>query len=89
MSMIRRLLARSDVPVSVSSTMALTSRAFTSVAPQLNSTFTWMFLSWKYRFVTPTSSVAMMPPSSSSGRVTVDSLGTASTHLVGLLVSLL
>ena len=46
-SMMRRLFARSDVPVSVSSTMALTRRALTSVAPQLNSTFTWMFLSWK------------------------------------------
>jgi len=32
-SMIRRLLARKDVPVSVSSTMASTSRALTSVAP--------------------------------------------------------
>ncbi len=88
-SMTRRLLARRDVPVSVSSTMAFTSRAFTSVAPQLNSTFTGMFLLSKYCFVTPTSSVAMIPPFRSSGRVTGDSLGTASTQRVGLPVCLL
>ena len=88
-SRIRRLFARRDVPVSVSSTIALTSRALTSVAPQLNSTFTWMPFSSKYRFVTPTSSVATIPPWRSSGRDTCDSLGTASTHRAGLLVTLL
>ena len=39
-SMIRSLLARSEEPVSVTSTMASASTGgFTSVAPQLNSTF--------------------------------------------------
>ncbi len=39
-STIRRLLARSELPVSVTSTMASASRGgFTSVAPQLNSTW--------------------------------------------------
>ena len=39
-SMMRSLLARSDEPVSVTSTMAsASSGGFTSVAPQLNSTF--------------------------------------------------
>ncbi len=39
-STIRSLLARSDEPVSVTSTMASASTGgFTSVAPQLNSTF--------------------------------------------------
>ena len=39
-SMIRSLFARSDEPVSVTSTMAsASSGGFTSVAPQLNSTF--------------------------------------------------
>ena len=63
------MLARSEVPVSVSSTIASTRRALTSVAPQLNSTRTRMPLSSKYRFVTPSSSVAMIPPSRSSGFV--------------------
>ena len=40
-SMIRRRLARSDEPVSVTSTIASASRGgFTSVAPQENSTLT-------------------------------------------------
>ena len=39
-SMMRSLLARSEEPVSVTSTMASASTGgFTSVAPQLNSTF--------------------------------------------------
>jgi len=88
-SMMRRLFARRDEPVSVSSTIASTSRAFTSVAPQLNSTFTLMFLSAKYFFVTLTSSVATIPPDKSSMLLTSDSSGTANTHLAGLLVALL
>ncbi len=88
-SIIRRLFASSDVPVSVNSTIASTSRAFTSVAPQLNSTLTLIFLSAKYFFVTLTSSVATMPPERSLGLVTFDSSGTASTHLAGSLVALL
>ena len=57
----RSLLARSDEPVSVTSTMAsASSGSFTSVAPQLNSTLALTPRSASQRFVTPTSSVATM-----------------------------
>ena len=42
-SITRRLFATSEFPVSVSSTIASTRRALTSVAPQLNSTLTSIF----------------------------------------------
>ena len=67
-SMIRRRLARSDEPVSVTSTMASASiGGFTSVAPQENSTFTLTPCFLKYAFVARTSSVAMVLPSQSCG----------------------
>ena len=51
-SMIRSLFARSEEPVSVTSTMAsASSGGFTSVAPQLNSTFAVTPFAARYRFV--------------------------------------
>ena len=88
-SIILRLFSFSDEPVSVSSTIASSSWAFISVAPQLNSTFTSMFLSAKYFFVTLTSSVAISAFRRSWGFLTFDSLETARTHLVGLFEVLL
>ncbi len=63
-SMIFSLLARSDEPVSVTSTMASASTGgFTSVAPQLNSTLAVTPFAARYRLVVATSSVAMILPS--------------------------
>ena len=77
-----RPLARSVVPVSVTSTMASTrpSTALASVAPQENSTFTGMFRSAKYRFVKPTSSVEMVFPAQSSRLLMGEEAGQARTH---------
>ena len=62
-STILSLLARSEEPVSVTSTMASASTGgFTSVAPQLNSTLALTPLAARYRFVVATSSVAMILP---------------------------
>jgi hypothetical protein len=67
-SMIRRRFARSDEPVSVTSTIASASRgAFTSVAPHENSTFTLTPWPAKYACVARTSSVATVAPSRSHG----------------------
>ena len=60
--MMRRLFARNDAPAPVSSTMALTRCALTSVAPQLNSTRTGMFRFSNQRWVTPRSSVGRLDP---------------------------
>ena len=61
--------------------MASASRGgFTSVAPQENSTLTFMLRSTKYASVTRTSSVATVPPSRSSTVRNRDSSGTASTQ---------
>ncbi len=65
-STMRRLLALRLEPVSVTSTMASTRRAFTSVAPHENSTRALMPRASRKRFVAPTSSVAMIFPSRSS-----------------------
>jgi len=65
-SMIFSLLARSEEPVSVTSTMASASTGgFTSVAPQLNSTRALTPCCARYRLVVPTNSVAMILPSRS------------------------
>src|SRR5262245_58860354 len=80
-SMMRRRLARSDDPVSVTSTMASArTGGFTSVAPQENSTLTFTFLRAKYASVARTSSVAIVAPSRSSADWKRESSGTASTH---------
>ena len=80
-SMIVSLLARSDDPVSVTSTMASASTGgFTSVAPQLNSTLAVTPCDARYRFVVATSSVAMIFPSRSFTERKLDASGTASTH---------
>ena len=59
--MILSLLARSEDPVSVTSTIASASTGgFTSVAPQLNSTFAFTPCEARYRSVVATNSVAMI-----------------------------
>ena len=65
-SMMRKRFARSDEPVSVTSTIASASLgALTSVAPHENSTFTWIPCREKYACVARTSSVAIVAPSRS------------------------
>ncbi len=65
-SMIRKLLAAKEVPVSVMSTMASTSSGtFTSVEPQLNSTLALTPRDSRKRVVKPTASVAMRFPCTS------------------------
>ena len=67
-SIIFKLFARNEEPVSVISTIASASLGgFTSVAPQLNSTLALIPFSAKYFFVIPTASVEMRFPSRSSG----------------------
>ena len=79
--MTRRRLARSDEPVSVTSTMASASTGgLTSVAPHENSTLTCTPSRAKYASVTRTSSVAIVLPSRSCGVWNGESSGTASTH---------
>ncbi len=69
----RSLLARSELPVSVTSTMAsASSGSLASVAPQLNSTLAVTPWSASQRLVTPTSSVATILPSRSAGDCTGD-----------------
>ena len=79
-STMRRLLARRDEPVSVPSTMASSRRALISVVPQENSTLTLMLRAANQRRVVLTSSVAMIFPSRSSGRLIGLSSGTARTQ---------
>ena len=67
-SMMRSRLARSDDPVSVTSTIASASvGGLTSVAPHENSTLTVTPSRAKYACVARTSSVAMVAPSRSCG----------------------
>ena len=88
-SKIRSLLARSDEPVSVTSTMASTrSGTFTSVAPHENSTAAVTpFLARKARVIS-TASVAITLPCKSCTERIAESSGTAMTHRVGLLLTL-
>ena len=83
-STMRSLFALREEPVSVTSTMASTSSwAFTSVAPQENSTsaFTPFFL--RYFLVRLTTSVAMRLPWRSFTDLTGESSGTHSTQRAG------
>ena len=67
-SMMRSRLARSDDPVSVTSTIASASiGGLTSVAPHENSTLTFTPSRAKYACVARTSSVAIVAPSRSCG----------------------
>ena len=80
-SMTRRRLARSDEPVSVTSTMASArTGGLTSVAPHENSTCALTPWRAKYASVARTSSVATVFPSRSFADRYADSSGTASTH---------
>ena len=80
-STMRSLLARRELPVSVTSTMAsASSGSLASVAPQLNSILAVTPRSASHRRVTPTSSVATILPSRSAGLCTGDCCGTASTQ---------
>ena len=68
-STMRSLLARRELPVSVTSTIAsASSGSLASVAPQLNSTLAVTPRSASQRLVTPTSSVATILPSQVGGR---------------------
>ena len=91
-STMRKRLARSEEPVSVTSTMASTRpgiRAFTSVVPQENSTSAWTPRPAKKRLVPSTNSVAMRLPCRSSTFWTDDSSGTAITQRTGRELALL
>ncbi|OQB91119.1 MAG: hypothetical protein BWX84_01556 [Verrucomicrobia bacterium ADurb.Bin118] len=89
-STIRSLLARSDEPVSVTSTMASTSScAFTSVAPQENSTSALTPCFLRYFFVRFTTSVAMRLPWRSFTVLTGECSGTHKTQRAGLRDTLL
>ena len=88
--MMRRLLARRDEPVSVTSTMASARRGgLTSVAPQLNSTWASTPCWASQRRVRETTSVAMRLPCRSCTLCAGESLGTASTQRTGRLLTLL
>ena len=83
-SAMRRLLARSELPVSVTSTMASTrSGHFTSVAPHENSTSAVTPCSFSQRRVRFTTSVAIRLPSRSWTLWMSESSGTASTQRTG------
>ena len=83
-STMRSLLARSELPVSVTSTMASTrSGALTSVAPHENSTSAVTPCSASQRSVSPTTSVAIRLPSRSFTEWMSESSGTASTQRTG------
>ena len=74
---IRRLLAQSELPVSVTSTMASASKGgLASVAPQLNSTCALTLWSASQRLVRLTTSVAIRFPSKSLTDWIGESLGT-------------
>ena len=89
-STMRRLFARSELPVSVTSTIASANRGgFTSVAPQLNSTCAFTPCRSKYRWVIFTTSVAIRLPSKSLGPRIGESSGTASTQRTGRRLTLL
>ena len=80
-STMRSLLARRELPVSVTSTIAsASSGSLASVAPQLNSTLAVTPRSPSQRRVTPTSSVATILPCRSAAERTGDESGTASTQ---------
>ena len=80
-STIRRLFARSELPVSVKSTMASTnSGTLTSVAPHENSTSADTPCSVRKFLVTSTSSVAIVLPSKSFTVFMGEFSGTAKTH---------
>ena len=80
-STMRRRLARRELPVSVTSTIASTrSGVFTSVAPQENSTCASTPFACRYFFVICTTSVAIRFPCRSLTVLTGDSSWTASTH---------
>src|SRR5260370_17922878 len=80
-SMMRSLLARRELPVSVTSTMASArTGGFTSVAPHENSTRTGTFFFSKYCLVTLTNSVAIVQFFKSSADLYAESSGTASTQ---------
>ena len=87
---IRRLFALSELPVSVTSTIASASRGgFTSVAPQLNSTWASTPCFANQRRVRLTTSVAMRLPCRSLTPRTGESLGTARTQRTGRRLTLL
>jgi hypothetical protein len=84
-STMRRLLATSEAPVSVTSTMASArSGGFASVAPQEYSTVASMFFDLRKRRVKPTSSVAIFLPLRPLMFLMGESAGTATTHLTPL-----
>ena len=88
-SRIRSLFARSDDPVSVTSTIASTrSGTFTSVAPHENSIFAATPCCSRKRRVISTASVAITFPSRSRTDRIGESSGTAITHRVGTLLVL-
>ncbi len=82
--MIRRLLARIELPVSVTSTMASARRGgLTSVAPQENSTTALTPCRARKALVKPTASVAIRLPSKSFTLCTGESFGTQRTQRTG------
>ena len=84
-SMMRRLFATREAPVSVTSTIASASRGgLASVAPQEYSTVARIFFDFKKRVVKPTSSVAIFFPLSPLISFMGESFGTATTHLTPL-----
>src|SRR5206468_11306615 len=89
-STIRKLFAFNDEPVSVISTIASTnSCAFTSVAPQENSTSALTLCLRRYFFVRLTTSVAIRLPFKSLADLICEFSGTARTHRAGWRVALL
>src|SRR5262249_1716684 len=81
---IRRLLARNELPVSVTSTMASASLGgLTSVAPQENSTCASTPCLARKLLVSPTTSVAMRLPARSATALAGESSGTHSTQRTG------
>ena len=86
-SIIFRLFASSERPVSVSSTIASTPMpTFASVAPQLNSTSAFTLFFFKYLRVTRMSSVAIFFPLRPLTDFIFEETGTARTQRTGLSV---
>src|SRR5258707_11876777 len=89
-STIRSLFARREAQLSVTSTIASTSScAFTSVAPQENSTSAFTLLRRRYFLVRLTTSVAIRFPCKSLTDLMREFSGTAKTQRVGWLDTLL
>src|SRR2546423_8078771 len=89
-STIRRLLARNELPVSVTSTIASASLGgLTSVAPQENSTCAVTPRSASQRRVRFTTSVAIRLPFRSATVLIGESSGTANTQRTGRRLTLL